>query len=103
MIRLRAFQGFKEWNGKWSDKDNSWTNALRQMLQYAQDEDDGTFWMGYEDWCRYFNHVYLCRMVDDRWTRHAAFACFRACFLACSGEDSHTRFRTFACACSVTA
>ena len=31
--------------------------------------DDGTFWMAYADFCRHFNKVYMCRMLDDLWTR----------------------------------
>ena len=26
-----------EWTGKWSDEDPSWTNQLRQLLQFSKD------------------------------------------------------------------
>ena len=39
------------------------------MLAYSNDDSDGTFWMEYKDLCRHFNKVYMCRMLDDLWTR----------------------------------
>uniref|UniRef100_A0A7S2NM39 Calpain catalytic domain-containing protein n=1 Tax=Haptolina brevifila TaxID=156173 RepID=A0A7S2NM39_9EUKA len=60
-----------EWNGKWSDDSKQWNNRLRQMLAYGSDSEDGCFWMAYKDLCRHFNKVYMCRMLDDLWTRVA--------------------------------
>ena len=34
-------------------------------------QEDGCFWMEYKDLCRHFNKVYMCRMLDDLWTRVA--------------------------------
>jgi len=68
-IPLDPTDGVVEWNGKWSDKSSAWTNRLRQMLNFSGDQDDGTFWMEYADFCRHFNKVYMCRMLDDLWTR----------------------------------
>ena len=61
-----------EWTGKWSDEDPSWTNQLRQMMQFSKDAQDGTFWMGFEDVAQWFNTFYFCRPADDMWTRMAA-------------------------------
>ena len=44
-----------EWTGKWSDEDPSWTNQLRQMMQFSKDAQDGTFWMGFEDVAQWFD------------------------------------------------
>ena len=75
LMRLRIPlnpDGFaKEWNGKWSDKSGQWNSRMMQMLHYSRDENDGTFWMEYPDFCKHFNKVYMCRMLDDLWTRYA--------------------------------
>ena len=60
-----------EWNGRWSDNAPQWNNRLRQMLAYGSDSEDGCFWMEYKDLARHFNKVYMCRMLDDLWTRVA--------------------------------
>jgi len=70
MIRMRTFRGDAEWSGKWSDESEHWTNNLRKLLSYSADADDGSFWMDYDDFCRYFNRVWMVRMADDRWTRY---------------------------------
>lgn len=72
MIRLRAFHGAPEWNGKWSDNDPSWTSQLRNLMQFKKDGNDGTFWIGLEDFSRWFTHIYTCRMTDDKWTKMTA-------------------------------
>ena len=68
-IPLNEHGGALEWNGKWADGSSAWSSRLRQMLHYSRDENDGTFWMEYNDFCRHFNKVYMCRMLDDLWTR----------------------------------
>ena len=61
----------KEWNGKWSDDSAQWNSRMMQMLPTRKRRDDGTFWMEYADFCKHFNKVYMCRMLDDLWTRFA--------------------------------
>ena len=68
MVRLRTFHGYSEWKGKWCDTDPAWTSRLRQSLAYANDGDDGTFWMAFDDFVTWFNVLFTCRMADDRWT-----------------------------------
>ena len=59
----------KEWNGKWSDTSAAWNSRLRQMLAFSGASDDGTFWIEYADFVKHYNKVYMCRMLDDLWTR----------------------------------
>ncbi|KAL1518789.1 hypothetical protein AB1Y20_003072 [Prymnesium parvum] len=68
-VPLNEFGVALEWNGKWADGSSAWNSRLRQMLHYSRDAEDGTFWMEYNDFCRHFNKVYMCRMLDDLWTR----------------------------------
>ena len=72
MMRLRSLAGMPEWTGKWSDEDPSWTNNLRQMMQFSKNANDGTFWMGFEDIATHFNTFYFCRPADDMWARFTA-------------------------------
>lgn len=60
-----------EWNGKWSDDSAAWNSRLRQMLHFSKSSSDGTFWIEYADFCKHFTKVYMCRMLDDLWTRFA--------------------------------
>jgi len=69
MLRLRTFFGYSEWRGKWSDGDSGWTNQLRQLMHFRADANDGTFWMAFDDFCSWFNVLFVCRRADDRWTR----------------------------------
>jgi len=70
-IPLNEDGSAKEWNGKWSDNSGAWSTRMMQMLRFSRDSADGTFWMEYNDLCRHFNKVYMCRMLDDLWTRFA--------------------------------
>ena len=69
MVRLRTFYGYSEWRGKWSDDDPSWTTQMRQLMAYRNNSEDGTFWMGFDDFVLWFNVLFTCRMADDRWTK----------------------------------
>jgi hypothetical protein len=69
LLRIRAPSHSSEWNGAWSDKSDKWTMRMRQMLNYKEDEADGTFWMCWTDFVRHFNKLYAVRMLDDMWTK----------------------------------
>ena len=66
LIELRNPWGSGEWNGQWSDRDQrSWTSRMRLRLNYTvsqSDVDDGTFWMSFQDFCRNYSEISLCRM-----------------------------------------
>lgn len=69
LLRLRAPSAAGEWRGAWSDKSDRWSMRMRQMLNYKEDENDGTFWIAWEDFVRHFNKLYALRMLDDLWTK----------------------------------
>jgi hypothetical protein len=48
-----------EWKGDWSDYSKLWTPELREHLHF-QSKDDGTFWMSYEDYLKYFESTEIC-------------------------------------------
>eukprot|EP00002_Diphylleia_rotans_P030029 TRINITY_DN6149_c0_g1_i6.p1 TRINITY_DN6149_c0_g1~~TRINITY_DN6149_c0_g1_i6.p1 ORF type:complete len:1182 (+),score=204.47 TRINITY_DN6149_c0_g1_i6:110-3655(+) len=64
LLRIRNPWGQKEWRGAWSDHSPEWTPQLLEELHY-EFHDDGTFWMEMEDFMKYFNKLYICRLYDD--------------------------------------
>jgi hypothetical protein len=58
----------KEWEGPWSDNSREWETAIgmraREKLN-VQFEDDGTFWMAWEDFQAHFNKIYVCRIFQE--------------------------------------
>jgi calpain-15 len=59
LVQIRNPWGYGEWYGDWGDKSELWTNALRDELN-AKIEDDGTFWMSYEDVTKHFDSLNIC-------------------------------------------
>jgi hypothetical protein len=63
-VKLRNPWKKGEWNGRYSDKSDDWTDSLKKELKWS-DEDDGIFWMPYEDMCHAYNCVDICKIDDD--------------------------------------
>uniref|UniRef100_A0A671SXQ0 Calpain-5-like n=1 Tax=Sinocyclocheilus anshuiensis TaxID=1608454 RepID=A0A671SXQ0_9TELE len=66
MIRMRNPWGQREWNGAWSDSSEEWkrvSKGERERLGVTV-EDDGEFWMDFEDFCKYFTDLILCRLIN---------------------------------------
>lgn len=42
---------FSEWNGRFSDRSDEWTEESRRLCNVT-DADDGIFWMPIEDYCQ---------------------------------------------------
>ncbi|XP_032928596.1 calpain-6 [Catharus ustulatus] len=66
LIRLRNPWGKKEWHGAWSDSSKEWkkiSDSERKNLGLTV-ENDGEFWMTFEDWCKNFTDVDICRTVN---------------------------------------
>lgn len=61
LINIRNLWGYFEWDGAWSRKSAFWTPDIREILNPKLDEDDGTFWMSYDDFLRYFSALNVCK------------------------------------------
>ncbi|KAJ8276763.1 hypothetical protein COCON_G00085150 [Conger conger] len=89
LIRMRNPWGKTEWNGQWSDSSEQWQkvgDAERKAMEITV-EDDGEFWMAFDDWCTFFTDVDICRVINtsvlslektwheavhiSSWTRHS--------------------------------
>ncbi|CAI2386063.1 unnamed protein product [Moneuplotes crassus] len=60
LLKMRNPWGHKEWLGKWSDNDESWTDELRETLG-CQEKNDGVFFMCVEDYLSYFRTTVICK------------------------------------------
>uniref|UniRef100_A0A8C5IWL5 Calpain 9 n=1 Tax=Junco hyemalis TaxID=40217 RepID=A0A8C5IWL5_JUNHY len=67
LIRIRNPWGQVEWNGPWSDNSAEWRlvspSEQRRLSQAAQD--DGEFWMKFEDFKVHFDKVEICNLTPD--------------------------------------
>ena len=67
LIRVRNPWGASHsgWFGTFHDGDEKWNSykGLREKLP----EQEGTFWVKFEDWVLNFNKVYVCRKFGPEW------------------------------------
>ncbi|XP_028977368.1 calpain-5a isoform X1 [Esox lucius] len=66
MIRLRNPWGEKEWNGAWSDSSEEWNKVSKTEREKigVTVQDDGEFWMNFDDFCQYFSDLIMCRLIN---------------------------------------
>ncbi|XP_072166356.1 calpain-5-like [Diadema setosum] len=67
LVRLRNPWGKKEWTGPWSDGSLEWqkvSECERKSLGIVN-EDDGEFWMPFEEFCFHFTTLVICRMPNQ--------------------------------------
>jgi len=64
LLCVRNPWGRYEWTGKWSDGSKEWTPELQKKLNVVF-EDDGTFWMDFNDFSTQFNKLYILRALTD--------------------------------------
>ncbi|KAJ8310510.1 hypothetical protein KUTeg_012375 [Tegillarca granosa] len=66
MIRLRNPWGKCEWKGAFSDGSPEWekiSKSDREKIGLTF-EDDGEFWMTFDDFCKHFVNAAICRVVN---------------------------------------
>ncbi|XP_029027143.1 calpain-5-like isoform X2 [Betta splendens] len=66
MIRMRNPWGEREWNGPWSDSSEEWkkvSKSEREKLGVTV-QDDGEFWMTFDDFITHFTDLILCRLIN---------------------------------------
>jgi len=74
LVALRNPWGKTEWKGAWSDDSELWTEeAKREVARFggaapgsSHAQDDGSFWMAFDDYVKYFSDVQVC-FFNDRW------------------------------------
>ena len=64
LVKLRNPWGTFEWRGDYSGNSDCWTEEQREELEVSE-ENDGTFWMRFQDMKIYFNCIEYARVKDD--------------------------------------
>ena len=64
LVKLRNPWGETEWRGPWKDSCLKWTSQLKGRLNW-RNENDGRFFMAYEDFMRHFEDIQFCYIHDD--------------------------------------
>ena len=64
VIKLRNPWGHFEYSGDWSDYSSKWTQELKKKYEFNK-KNDGVFYMGYEDFLKYFITVGFAKIHPD--------------------------------------
>ena len=67
LVRIRNPHGQTEWNGAWSDDSSMWNDVsenVKQSIGHSKN-DDGGFFMSFEDWINEFEAFTTCYITDD--------------------------------------
>ncbi|XP_034024396.1 calpain-5-like [Thalassophryne amazonica] len=66
MIRLRNPWGEREWSGPWSDSSDEWNKVSKSEREKigVTVQDDGEFWMNFDDFIANFTDLILCRLIN---------------------------------------
>ncbi|KAI0242489.1 Calpain-A [Lamellibrachia satsuma] len=67
LIRLRNPWGKKEWTGDWSDRSKLWQDVSEKDKSTLElkIENDGEFWMSFEDWKKNFKELQICYLTPE--------------------------------------
>ena len=70
LLQLRNPPGdHGEWKGDWGDDSHLWNRRFKGKLGWSDNEDDGCFFMSFDDFCANFKTLYVGRYYDpDKWT-----------------------------------
>ena len=81
LCQLRNPWGGFEWQGDWSDSSDLWTEEIKEELNVVLADDDGTFWMCFDDLLKHFFSINVC-LADSSannnisWTEKRRKTCF---------------------------
>ena len=69
LLQLRNPPGdHGEWKGDWGDDSPLWNRRMKAKLGWSDDEEDGCFFMSFDDFCTNFKTLYVGRYYDpEKW------------------------------------
>ena len=68
LMHIRNPHAKFEWNGDWSDGSHKWDQVVEEDRKkyHILNENDGSFWMSYDDWLEEFETLDICYLPDER-------------------------------------
>ena len=64
LLKIRNPWGEFEWSGDWGDSSEKWTDEAKAAFDFQGAGNDGTFWMSFDDFTKYFESVTICHYRD---------------------------------------
>ena len=65
-MKIRNPHAKTEWLGTWNDQHEYWNEIqVSDKNEYHTVEEDGAFWMAWEDWLEEFETLDICYMPDE--------------------------------------
>eukprot|EP00960_Hanusia_phi_P041268 754920-Hanusia_phi.AAC.3 len=99
-LQVRNPWGRKEWTGRWADFAPEWERLREKypdapdwMLNYVP-ENDGTFWMLFADFCKYFNMLFICIRFPPSWSEELLRGRWEAAFNSGGSPDKRNLWWT---------
>ena len=65
LVHLRNPWGNGEWSGDWCDSSRKWTSELKKECDFDRAKNDGSFWMSYNDYLKYYLVAGICHLYED--------------------------------------
>ena len=65
LLNIRNPWGKFEWGGAWSDNSKEWTKAMKDAIKPDFNKKDGSFWMSYQDFLKWYIGIAICKV--DNW------------------------------------
>jgi calpain-15 len=62
LLNIRNSWGVFDWTGDWGVTSPLWTSKMKAALSPNLGENDGTFWMSFDDFLRHFSRVNICHV-----------------------------------------
>jgi hypothetical protein len=62
LLKLRNPWGHTVWKGAWSFESREWTPELRKQFDVEKNPNDGSFYMNWKDYEKYFGSINICQL-----------------------------------------
>jgi hypothetical protein len=59
-VCMRNPWGSSEWKGDWCDESEKWNKRIKNLVGFEGVNDDGIFWMDFNDYIKEFEDAYIC-------------------------------------------
>ena len=67
LLKVRNPWGTFEWKGDWGDESDLWTDRLKEECDLQVNNNDGLFWICYDDFLEFFQIIDICYYQEKYW------------------------------------